>query len=83
MSAADWTEKADWMRLKNADEATWSPGGKLTSLKLAPELPDAVDEDHPVKPLSAEARARKEVADKRRISLGATGGPVRRLSAED
>lgn len=82
---ANWTTKAEWMRTVRATDAAWSEYGELLSLKLDAALPapSVTSEDHPVKPRSADARAQYEVDERRRVALGASGGPVRRLSAKD
>lgn len=75
--------KAQWMRSVGAIEATWATDGGLLSLKLGPAPPVAdEDEDHPVKPRTAEAIQRELRENRRRIALGASGGPVRRLGED-
>ncbi len=74
---------AAWMRTVGATEATWDPNGKLLSLKLgpAPVEPDE-DEDETQssrKKLSADAQVTAARNERRRIALGASGGPVRRV----
>ena len=77
-----WTAQAEWMRDVGANEAAWSPDGQLTHLKLGP-VPSPAMSDDPVErrtPLEYERHLRDE---RRRIALGSSGGPVRRLSADD
>ena len=78
------SDRAAWMRAVGATEASWSPDGTLTSLKLGPEPIVATDDDDevPVKRRSAEAQAIALRAERRRVSLGASGGPVRRVSED-
>jgi len=77
---------AAWMRAVGATEASWSPDGTLTSLKLGPEPVETIDEDDDTqssrKKLSADAREIASRNERRRIALGASGGPVRRVSED-
>ncbi len=80
--------QAAWMRAVGATEASWDASGHLLSLKLGPP-PDAdyddVDSDDAQssrKKLTAEARAIAAREEQRRIALGASGRPVRRLSED-
>jgi hypothetical protein len=79
--------KAKWMRTVGATEATWSDAGQLLSLKLgATPIPDADDDEDDTqssrKKLTAEAREIAARAEHRRIALGASGRPVRRVSED-
>lgn len=78
-------QAATWMRSVGAVEASWHPDGTIASLKLG-AAPVAVSEDEaddvPVKRKSAEARVIELRNERRRIALGASGGPVRRVSED-
>jgi hypothetical protein len=69
----DWNEKAKWMREVEAVEATFSPEGKLLSLKLAPVIPpaDAEDKRDPHDEL-------KELEARRRALAFASSGGLKR-----
>lgn len=80
-----WSAKADWMRATGATEAAWATSGELVHLKLGPEpSSDGDSYEDPVEsrksPVEREQHAR---AERRRITLGSSGGPVKRLGADD
>lgn len=84
---SDHDAKAEWMRAKGATEASWAPSGELTSLKLGPEPSeaDSGDSEYTTQsshetPVEREQRAR---AERRRVTLGSSGGPVKRLGTDD
>lgn len=80
MSESTWQAQANWMRAVHASEASWDDAGNLRSLKLA-ELPPAPDANtNPAKRMTADAKAQHDRAERRRIGLMASGGPVRRVS---
>lgn len=79
-----WSEKAEWMRDAGAIEAAWSPEGQLTHLKLGPPASrDDSDGYDPVESRTPVERERHEREERRRITLGSSGGPVKRLGADD
>ena len=75
------TARVKWMRRYGATACTWSPDGQLLSATLGEAPPPPLEDDDPVQPrkLTAEARAEHARTELRRIALGASGGPVRRL----
>jgi hypothetical protein len=79
-------DKVRWMRDLGIVEASWSADGDVLALKLGPVPPapaSSEEDDDPVKRRSAEERERYARDERRRIALAASGGLVRRVSAED
>lgn len=78
--AEDWTQKASWMRDVGATDAAWSTDGTLVHLRLGPASP-TLDTDSTQPSLTPEAKAEAERVERRRVALGSSGGPVRRLGS--
>ena len=77
--AADWNEKASFMRDVGATEATFDTSGKLLSLKLGPppaSPPDKQDEDS-----DEEAQQREE--RHRPLPFRAVGGLIPRAKSDE
>lgn len=75
-----WDAQADWMRKVGATHAEWNPMGTvLVCLTLgdAPTPPDV--EDPTQRKLSAAELDQRSRDERRRIALGASGGPVKRI----
>ena len=78
MNTSDWQTKAAWMRDVGATSATWAPDGTITALTLGPApVPPSDDDDDPR--AFERASVRRTPAELKRIALGASGGPVRKV----
>jgi hypothetical protein len=76
-----WDTFAAWMRVVGASEASWSPDGRLLTLKLGPAPVTAADENETQSSLSPVEQERRAREQRREMSLRASGGPVMRLDA--
>ncbi len=80
-----WSAKAAWMRNVGATDAAWSTEGDLVHLRLGP-LPVPTDDsrDRETQPsISPQERERRARLERRDLVARSSGGPVRRLDAED
>jgi hypothetical protein len=81
MSELDDQRKAEWLRKVSGRSAQWSEAGDLVALTLCDVPAPSDTETQPS--ISPQERVRRERLAQRELIARSSGGPVRRLDAED
>lgn len=78
-ASQDWTSKVEFARAHGLVEASFSADGKLTAFKLGP-TPVAEDDSRSTQQrFPTEEELLRDRAERRRVALRSSGGPVKRL----